>query len=125
MRPVQIKWSSEIAPGPRAMIRVSSESHRICSGQPPGTTKSWITIVMPNSPSAEFVLLAEQIERLLADREAVHLGLPRAPEHVGDRNAGRERNEAVGNTLGQAAALFEIVAHEHRSLLSVDCHCRS
>jgi hypothetical protein len=26
------RWSIEIAPGPRAMIKVSSDSHRMCSG---------------------------------------------------------------------------------------------
>ena len=49
----QTRWSSEIAPGPRAMMSKRIDSHRMCSGQPEGKTKSWITIVMPNNPSAE------------------------------------------------------------------------
>jgi len=40
LRPFQIRRSSEIAPGPRAMMSVSSENHRMCSGQPLGNTKS-------------------------------------------------------------------------------------
>ena len=34
-----------------------------------------------------FVLLAEKIKSLLADRKAVHLGLTGAPEDVRDRKA--------------------------------------
>ena len=53
------------------------------------------------------VLVAEQIERLLAKREAVHLGLAGAPEDVGDRDAGRQQHQTLRNAFGEAASLLQ------------------
>ena len=65
----------EIAPGPRAMIKMSNDNHRMCSGQPPGTTKNWMTIVIaekakrrkPRSEPKE----QQNREDMLADRAEI------------------------------------------------------
>ena len=54
------------------------------------------------------VLLAKQIERLLADREAVHLGPSRTPEDVGDGDTRSERDQRFGEFVRPGCGPFPV-----------------